>query len=179
MKLAFYYHVVLSEQNGKITIPGYLGVFIDALAKEVEELYLLMHESKIGKEDECDYHIISKNVKWINLGQKTPAWHRAIFFNKILKNVMAQIEVCDAIIVRSPSPLAPYFHKYLKNTQLWFMVVGDYVEGASYMKKMGLRDKVIYLYLLYNDWLFTKQIRNSNTLVNSPGLFEKYKSITN
>ena len=45
MKLAFYYHITLHEHNNELLLPGYLGVFVDALASEVEELYLLMHQA--------------------------------------------------------------------------------------------------------------------------------------
>ena len=80
IKLAFYYHIPISLcKNNTIVIPSYLGVFIDALANEVEHLTLVMHEAKSGEAINCDYKIRSCNITWINLGYKTPSWHRAYY----------------------------------------------------------------------------------------------------
>lgn len=177
MKIAFYYHIPIKVVNSKIYIPSYLGVFLDSLANEVESLYLIMHSANAAQALECDYNLLGLNIKHIDLGIKTPAWHRAIFYKKILKNKMQQISICDALIVRSPTPLAPYFFKYFEQDKIWFMIVGDYVVGAEHLKKSTFRNKIIYLFLLYNDWLFTKRIKNTQILVNSIGLYKKYISI--
>lgn len=36
MKVVFYYHIPVFIDNGRIKTPSYLGVFIDALAKQVD-----------------------------------------------------------------------------------------------------------------------------------------------
>lgn len=177
MKLALYYHIAISKKNGLIAMPGYLGVFIDSLAENIDFLYLVMHEGKSSEIEEADYELKQTNIKWINLGLKTPAWHRAIFHKRILKRALTEVEECDALIVRSPTPLAPYFHKYIVNPVLWFMIVGDYVDGADHLKASGFRDRMIYRFLLFNDWLFTKRIRKTDIMVNSPALYRKYLPI--
>lgn len=177
MKLAFYYHVPLSSNDGQLSIPSYLGVFIDSLASSVAELYLVLHEANASQALECDYQLQSKNIRWINMGVKTPAWHRDLFYRNVLKNKLNEIANCDAFIVRSPSPLAPYFHEFISNkTTLFFMIVGDYLDGATHLKSSTFRDRLIYQYLKYNDRNFTKAIKKTSILVNSKGLFEKYKN---
>ena len=177
MKLAFYYHVPLSSNDGQLSIPSYLGVFIDSLASSVAELYLVLHEANAIQALECDYQLQSKNIRWINMGVKTPAWHRDLFYRNVLKNKLNEIANCDAFIVRSPSPLAPYFHEFIsKKTTLFFMIVGDYLDGATHLKSSTFRDRLIYQYLKYNDRNFTKAIKKTSILVNSKGLFEKYKN---
>lgn len=178
MKLAFYYHIVVLRKNNQLSLPSYLGVFIDSLAIQCEELFLVFHEADSNQADECDYTLRSKNIVEVNLGLKTPAWHRAIFYWSILKGPLQKIESCDAFIVRAPSPLAPYFSKYFtKHNALFFMIVGDYIEGAVHLRSSTFRDKMIFLFLRYNDRLFTKEIRKTNILVNSKALFDKYMSI--
>ncbi len=178
MKLAYYYHVAINNYQNKYLIPGYLGVFIDTMARMVEELYVFYHQANVTESLECDYTLQGKNIKYINLGKKTPAWHRAIFYNKILKKTIKELNQCDALIVRSPSPLAPYFSKYFKkNNCLFLMIVGDYIDGAEHLKSSTFRDKMIYQYLRYNDFLFTKEIKRANLIVNSIELLNKYKSI--
>ncbi len=176
MKLAFYYHIpIFISGNGNLFLPGYLGVFVDALAKEVEQLVLVMHTAKDNIN--TDYILKSKNITLVNLGEKTPAWHRMFFHKKILKEKLNKISDCDILLVRSPSPLAPYFYKYLNNIKLNFLIVGDYKSGASQMKVNNIRDRFIQLFLHYNNFLFKKQIRKTDIIVNSPELAEKYRKI--
>jgi glycosyltransferase involved in cell wall biosynthesis len=178
MKLAFYYHVPLASKDGQLFAPSYFGVFLDSLASNVAALYLVFHEANDSQALECDYQLTNHNIRWVNLGLKTPAWHRDLFYQKVLKNKLDDIQHCDAFIVRSPSPLAPYFHQFISNnTTLFFMVVGDYLDGATHLKSSTFRDRIIYQYLKYNDRNFTKAIKKTNLLVNSIGLFEKYQKI--
>src|SRR5659263_90483 len=113
MKLAFYYHITIAFKNNNIYCPSFLGVFIDSLAINVDELYLIMHQANSRESEEADYALKSNNIYWINLGFKTPAWHRDIFHRMFLKEPLKKINNCNALIVRSPSSLAPYFPRYL------------------------------------------------------------------
>jgi glycosyltransferase involved in cell wall biosynthesis len=180
MKLAYYYHVTINSSHNEHSMPGYLGVFIDTLASMVDELYVIYHQANEVEALECDYILQEKNIKFIDLGKKTPAWHRAIFYNKILKKPLEEIKQCDVLIVRSPSPLAPYFSKYFKKVNgLFLMIVGDYIDGAEHLKSSTFRDKMIYQYLRYNDILFKNEIKRTNLIVNSVELLNKYHSISN
>jgi glycosyltransferase involved in cell wall biosynthesis len=177
MHLAFYYHIPIHSRNNQLFVPSYLGVFLDSLASSVAQLYIVLHEANTSQSLECDYQLKNKNISWVNLGLKTPAWHRDLFYHKVLKNKLSYIKNCDAFIIRSPSPLAPYFQKFVsEKTKIFFMIVGDYLDGATHLKSSTFRDRIIYQYLKYNDRNFTKAIKNTAILVNSKGLFEKYKN---
>lgn len=176
MKLAFYYHIpIFTSSNGNLFLPGYLGVFVDALANEVDQLTLVMHTS-IDKTN-ADYLLGGDNIKLVNLGDKTPAWHRMLFHKTILKEKLKEIEQSDILLVRSPTPLAPYFYKYLNNTKLIFLIVGDYKSGATQMKINSIRDRFIQVFLFYNDLLFKNQIKKTDIIVNSSALAKKYREI--
>ena len=173
-KVAFYYHITVCEKCGKIFAPGYLGVFIESLAGSFEELTLVMHEVNENQSNSCDYEIKANNIKWINLGKKTPVWHRDLFHRKILKNKLEQIKDCQVLIVRSPTPLAPYFKRYLKDIKLVFMIVGDYSESVKQSTKYSFGEWIRNRYLMHNDRLFSKEIWNTDILVNSPVLYDRY-----
>jgi glycosyltransferase involved in cell wall biosynthesis len=175
-KVAFYYHIPVWNNNGHLYLPSLLGVFIDELASNLDQLILIMHEDK--EQGQADYLIKSANLQFISLGIKTPAWHRMIFFRSILKKKLNEIKFVDFLIVRSPSPLSPFFGKYFPVTKLIFMVVGDYLEGKNHMSIYNLRTFAISILLVINNYLFTKQLKHSFVLVNSNELFEKYKSIS-
>jgi len=177
MNIAFYYHIPITTKEGRLYVPGYLGVFLHSLANEVRSLYLLMHESKPKSIDieEADYELINSNITWVTLGKKTPAWHRDLFHTKILRTAMCKIDHCDYLIVRSPSPLAPYFHRYAKQVRVVFMVVGDYGEEAEHAKPKSLREWAVWKYVAYNDRIFVKAMKHTDVVVNSPKLFRKYQ----
>lgn len=176
MKLAFYYHIPICSDIEGIKIPSYLGVFIDALANEVEHLDLVMHQSVVHEINNCDYHLKGLNISWINIGYKTPAWHRAIFHERLLKRKLNGL-VSNYFLIRSPSPLAPYFQYYFEPRNIRFLIVGDYDSGFKSQSNVTYRQLVIKYYLRYNSYLFKKAIRKTPILVNSPALFEKYKSL--
>ncbi len=178
MTIGYYYHIPVYSKNKLVFVPGYLGVFLDALASEVDVLYLFMHEGNQQKQAEADYELQQKNIIFINLGPTSPAWYRHLFHKKILKHITPFAENCAAIIIRSPTPLAPFFKKYVTKPTLFFMVVGDYLEGAKQFKIKGIRDWLMIQYLKRNDFLFRQAMRTTNVLVNAPALLNKYKNIS-
>tara|TARA_B110000046_G_scaffold177641_1_gene204695 strand:- start:6925 stop:8082 length:1158 start_codon:yes stop_codon:yes gene_type:complete len=177
MNLAFYYHIPITIKGDALYCPGYLGVFLDSIALEVDKLILIMHESE--SEEGSNYKLKQKNISFVSLGEKTPAWNRILFHKSILKFKLNSIKDCDVVLVRSPSPLAPYFKRYLKQTRLVYLVVGDYQESAKLMKMSSLRDLVVKGFLMFNNYLFLDQLKKNHTIVNSKTLFKKYEKNCN
>jgi glycosyltransferase involved in cell wall biosynthesis len=175
MVLAFYYHIPVFKKGEQLFVPSFLGVFIDSLATSVENLFLVMHE--VDEKNESDYYLKSSNIKFISLGLKTPAWHRMIFHKKILAEKLKEMTEAEFFLVRSPSPLAPFFGNYFDFTKIVFMVVGDYAEGRKQMEKNTFRSFMINGLLKWNNYLFLKEMKRTKIIVNSPALFQKYESI--
>ena len=178
LTVGYYYHIPVYSKDSKVFVPGYLGVFLNALASEVEVLYLFMHQCNQLQQLDADYELQQKNIVFVNLGPTSPAWYRHLFHKKILQPITPFAEICDALIIRSPTPLAPFFKKYITKPRLFFMVVGDYLEGAKQFKIKGLRDWIMIQYLKRNDHLFRQSMRTTDVLVNSPDLLNKYKNIS-
>lgn len=176
MVLGFYYHYPVWISEGKTYMPGFLGCFIDALAKEVSELVLITHVTEHNTKQLYDYEIKSTNISYVYIGPRQPAWYRHLFHRKILKP-LSKIKSMDFFLLRSPTPLAPFFKRYLPNTKVVFMVVGDYEESVKQMPTRGIRDWVMKQYIKRNDYLFKKEMKTTDVLVNSPALFDKYKPI--
>jgi glycosyltransferase involved in cell wall biosynthesis len=134
-----------------------------------------MHEVQFQNEE--DYLLKAPNINFLSLGLKTPAWHRMIFHKKILSPWIKEISQVDFLIVRSPSPLAPFFGSFFNHSKIIFMVVGDYSEGRKQMAKNSIRSLLIAALLKWNDYLFLKEMRRTAIVVNSPALFQKYEPI--
>lgn len=179
MKLGFYYHVPVHLENNKLKISGLLGVFIDKLAKNCEKIYLILHEANEQEKNDCDYILKEKNIQWINLGFKNPAWSRDLFHSMLLSKFKSVFSELDALIVRSPTPYGPYFHNYIDKKKIIYMIVGDYGDSALNLKIRNFRDFLIQKYISRNNRKFIKVIKGANLLVNSRELLNKYQGLTN
>lgn len=177
LKLAFYYHIPASIKPDGIYFPAYYGVFIDSIASQSEQFILVVHEATEYENEHNNYKLQSKNVNVVNLGITTPAWHRAIFHKNIMSDIKETLNRCDAMIVRCPCALAPFMHNYISKEKIWFLAIGNYREAAKHWKIKSIRDGAIKIYLLINDFLFRRQLRRGNLLVNSKRLLEEYSGI--
>mgnify|MGYP000862983194 CR=1 FL=1 len=178
MNLGFYYHIpaVLSDQG--IKTPAYLGVFLDALAQEVDLLTLFMHLSRNPNDPNASYSLKSRNIHFVSLGQKTPAWDRFIRPGRTLKKIESEIKKCDLVLVRAPSPLSPNFQKkFGKTSKISYLVVGDYIDDSKNLDQPFIKKLVIQLLSVRNDKQLTNALKRSTTLVNSAKLQEKYSKV--
>lgn len=180
MNLGFYYHIPIHSSEAGLKIPAYLGVFLNSLANEVDTLTLFMHDANPHEVLHCDYILDIRNIRFVSLGKKTTAWERFLWPGKTLSKIKLQVATCDSIIVRAPSPLAPaFFDKFNKLTNIVYLVVGDYVDGAKHSTQPWWRKIPIVILSNRNDRQLTKVLSKSLTLVNSTELFNKYKSKVN
>ena len=179
MHVGFYYHIPVLTSSEGLKVPAYLGVFLDAIAAEVETLILFMHEENYLRTNLCDYILKSPNIKFYSLGLKTPAWDRFLWPSKTLKRIKDKAGECDVLLVRGPSPLAPHFwSQFLHSTRIVYLIVGDYLDGIKHLYQPLIRKLAIRVLTRRNDWQLRRAIKNSVTLVNSEDLYEKYKTIS-
>lgn len=176
MNVGFYYHTVISSREDGLYVPGYLGVFIDALAAEVNELRVFLHES--DSSDAGDYRLIAPNVRWVSLGKKTAAWHRTLFRKQFLGLIAAESGGLDVMLVRGPTPLAPYFPALPASVPVAYLVVGDYGQGAEHMQVDSLRDWAVRHFVCHNDRRFKQALRGCTVIVNSAQLHETFSAVT-
>ena len=171
MKLVFYYHISILVKQNKLFLPAYLGVFVSSLAKHVAELTLFMHET--NQDNSADYLLEDKNISFVSLGIKTSFFNRVFFNKSILKEKMKLISDKDYLLIRSPSPLAPFFPKYSK-IKVVYLIVGDYFETAKTQKITSIRSFFSKYLTFYVDILLRKQLITNHVIVNSPLIQKKY-----
>lgn len=179
MRLGFYYHIPLASREDKLFLPGYIGVFINALAAEVKHLTLFLHEAQNAEILHCDTELNHSNITWINLGLKTPAWHRSIFHRRVLSPLQKYNEPLDCILVRTPSPISPYIQSvFTHKTVFAYFVIGDSLESIKGRSISGFRDALVRLYVEWNDKKLTQNLSNQIIIVNSRALFNRYQHLT-
>ena len=176
MKLGYYYHTEICEENGNLYIHGYQGVYLDSLAQCVDELLLFMHEGP-NEGPLPDYQLVSNNIRWINIGKKLPAWVRFFTPKRQLNKFLGELKLLDVMLVRSPSPLSVAFSYFVDRNKLFYFLVGDYLHGANNMKVNGIRDFFVKLLIIQIDKALTSVLRNRVIFVNSQKLKSKYSTI--
>lgn len=178
MTLGFHYHVPVVAAADGVLAPGHVGVFLDALAERVAALRLYLHEARPAEARQCDYRLRHRNATLVSLGTKTPAWYRFLLPGRTLRKVAADLQQCDAVIVRAPSPLAPDFPKYSGgHGRLCYLLVGDYLDGARHLQQPWWRLWPIKALLRRNDRQLRRVLPHVLTLVNSRALYEKYRGL--
>jgi glycosyltransferase involved in cell wall biosynthesis len=175
MNLGFHYHIPAKIVNNDIFVPGFLGFFIDSIAKEVNTLVCFMHSPLEHEIPYLDYKLLSSNIKLVIIGPHSSIpvrlLHSYLNRNSIFR---APIEL-DAVLVRASTPLLPLIYKRYKS-KTCLLVVSDAIEGLDNLKQPKWRLKLIKF------WAFWYQKREdliaskSLTFVNSDRIFEKLKT---
>lgn len=160
-------------------MPSYLGLFLDSIAEKVKSLVLFLHEATDKEMESCNYRLRSINIRWVNLGKKKPAWHRAIFGKKLLVKFKAEANGLNAMLIRAPTPLsAAFFSVFGKKTSIVYLLVGDYVAGVPHLDLPIFRKWAIYCMALYLDHSLKRSARSCCILSNSKVIREKFKPFT-
>lgn len=176
MKLAIYYHIPIYNDSEGLRTASYFGLFIDALAQEVEKLVCFMHASDESQYAEMDYVLQETNVEWVDLGPKTHILKRYFFQDRIIGKHKKQLRACDGVLVRVPSPIFKAFERYHRN--VWFLVVGSYGEAVPFVQGNVLKKVVLRWLLKRIDRELTRLFSIQHVLVNSQELWNKLEGKT-
>ena len=177
MHLGFYYHSPFIKDDFILSTPSYLGVFLESLLPYVDKLTIFGHLSANDDLVNCDYKINNEKIVFLNIGLKTSSWHRYLFNKRILKKFSNEAKKCNALLVRGPSPLAPFFYTHFGDlTKTFYLIVGDYTQVHQLSNDRGLRQRVSKYLDFLLDKRLTRSIKCCPTFVNGRHLYEKYSS---
>ena len=175
MRLGFYYHVPAAMRNGKIVAPGYLGVFIDALAQYCTSLVCFLHQPEGEEEKLLDYTILSKNVRLVSLPKRGSVPSRMVFDNRFTAPLRQWKNQIDAMLIRGPSPLLPAMASAAEPVPVSLLLVGDYLAGVDTLPQPVWRKDLIRLWSRWYAGLQLRVAKQSLTFVNSQKLFDDLK----
>lgn len=175
MKLGFYYHIVAyKDADGGVFIPAYLGLFVDELAKHVDQLYYFAYTTK-NLTLEQNHELKQTNIVLRDLGNKKSFPYTVVFGFHLLKKFRDAAKTCDKILVRAPSPLAPWFYfTYRKITKIHYLMVGDYIEGIKHQHFGLIKQTAINFFTYINEIFQNVAIKHNGCTVNSVPLKVKY-----
>lgn len=167
MKLGFHYHVpAFKDSSGQIWMPGHLALFVESIAAETEEVVCFLHTPIKEEMEEMDYQVLSKNISLVSLGPHSSVPSRVFRAKYTLTPLREQVRQLDALLVRAPSPLSPYFYRYFKHdVEICLLLVGNYL--TTKLDLPFFRKKLVHLFFLHNYFLQKKAVSNCLTLVNN------------
>lgn len=180
MKLGFYSHITIKNNNNRYFIPSHLGIYISHLASDISisKLFLFAHNADKNDYLNCDFEITNPKIDILLLGNKKNAPYRMIFgWIEFLKfrNLFLQM---DKFIVRVPTPLFTTFRFLINKSKLIFLIVANEAEGADNLTVNKFRDFILKLFLLLSDFLLIKFSKGITLLPNSKILLDKFKGVS-
>jgi glycosyltransferase involved in cell wall biosynthesis len=175
MRLGFHYHIPAIERDGKVWMPGYLGLFVESLASRCEKLVCFSHTPTAAELTQMDYAIRADNVRLVNIGSHSSVPRRtaSAFFNRDIYKRW-QLEL-DVLLVRAPTPLLPIL-KYMWRKPMVLLVVGDLVEGLRNLPSLTFHQRIESIWAHWNSAYQLQVAKQNLTLVNSRVLYEKLRS---
>src|SRR5262245_3220896 len=130
LRLGFHYHVPAFLRDGCIMMPGYLGCFIDALARECKEVVCFLH-APVGQEEHfADYCVRSSNVRLVNIGPHESVPRRMFNASRSCRPLKEWQSRIDAMLIRGPSPLLPSMALAAPRLPVSLLLVGNAVAGV-------------------------------------------------
>lgn len=176
MKLGFHYHVPAGIKDGKIYVPGDFGVFIDSLAKEVDELVCFLHSPLEKEWSSLNFQLTGENIILKDIGPHFSMPYRLLMKKKIIDPLRNEISTLDAMLLRAPSPLSPFFVSILgKETKFAMLLVGNYVTSDDDPSLPFWKNKLIRWFSYYIHHFQNKAAGSSLLFVNSQLLYAENK----
>lgn len=174
MKLGFHYHIPAGVKENQIFVQGFFGVFLDSLAREVEELHLFLHSPLPSEWVLMDYALTSSNIVLHDIGLHTSMPVRLIKKESILRRIEGKVLALDAFLVRAPSPLSPFFIlKFGKKIPFSMLLVGNYATSDDDPSLPYWKNKLIRLFSYYIHFFQNRAASNAKLFVNSKLLYDE------
>jgi glycosyltransferase involved in cell wall biosynthesis len=175
--LGFHYHTTFKVVNGTYYVPGYIGVFVNELAKHVKHLYFFQESQLNIDSEEEDYAITNPNITIVDLSPKSTFYKRLLFPESKLKTMDKYINNIDVFLLRTPSPLSPHIHKrFADKIPVINLLVGNYMRGLSGLAQPIHRKVAIIALTMYYQLLQHKMLKGANVIVNSHQLVNDNKN---
>ena len=110
MTVGFHYHIpVLKKEEGSFYTSGAIGVFIDSIAMQCNELICFFHTALTSESTQMDYKLKENNITIVGIGPHDLFLKRIARGRKIKTIVQPYLASIDIMLIRGPSPLLPLF----------------------------------------------------------------------
>lgn len=182
MTIGFHYHIpVLKKEDGSFYTSGAIGVFIDSIAVECDELICFFHTALSSEIMQMDYRLEQTNIKIIEIGPHNHFFKRIARTKKIVRTIELYLDTVDIMLIRGPSPLLPVISALCEKRKkpYAYLLVGDYVKSLAESNLHGIKRFILEKYYDYNKRMQDKFARQALVFANSTVLYKEYCLLTN
>ncbi|MGQ9517897.1 MAG: glycosyltransferase family 4 protein [Anaerolineae bacterium] len=175
IRIGFHYHIPMLRRPDGLYTPGYLGRFLDSLAKHCEHLVCFMHSPLPDEENIMDYRLLSSNLEYVDIGPHTSVPRRTLAVGNVIQQVRGHRADLDVMLIRGPSPLLPFIAWAVRPVPTALLLVGDYLAGIDDLPQPWWRKELIRLWSYANFLGQMRVAKRSLTFVNSRLLYDQLK----
>ena len=143
LNLGFHYHVPVDVSRNFCLMPGYLGVFLDELAQQFNQIIYFAHTMTERDNFQMDYQIKASNFQVVDIGPHYSVIKRYTRQRSITRIVKSHLGSIDILFIRGPSPLLPVVANAARSKPTVLLLVGDYVAGIDGLPQPGWRKELI------------------------------------
>lgn len=178
MNLGFYYHIPVRKEGPYLYTAGYLGCFLDELAKHVVKLILFMHEAE-PRDTNMDYMLTASNLNLVSLGRKPRPEIRAFRGKRILECARIDLDRCDVMLVRAPTHLIAAWGNMCDRSAVRMvpLLVGDYKSCNIGLRMPFPKKQIVQFLNRYVSRQEKNYFKGKTVIVNSDMLADKYLPI--
>lgn len=175
LRLGFHYHVPAALDEGHISMPGYLGRFIDSLAAHCEHVVCFMHSPLPSEQALMDYRLTSPKVTLVDIGPHVSVPRRLLGAWRLVRPVREWRSHLDVMLIRGPTPLLASVAGAAGGLPLVLLLVGDMLAGIDEMPQPRWRKEAIRLMWRWNYRQQLRLAQRSLTFVNSRILYDQLR----
>jgi glycosyltransferase involved in cell wall biosynthesis len=162
------------ESDGKISMPGYLGLFVDSIASYCESVVCFQHSPTKHELSIMDYALKSDNVHLVSMGPHISIPSRIAMAYVKRRLLRVRQHELDVLLVRAPTPLLPILAPSW-DKKLVLLIVADAVAGIENLPQPRWRKRLIRVYANWNKRRQLEIAKTSLTFVNSSLLYDEYQ----
>lgn len=179
LRLGFHYHTpARRDAAGTIHIASYMGVFVDSLASQCEQVVCFFHSPLPAEESALNYTIQQPNVTLVDIGPHVSIPRRMLNASRFVRPLSEWHDQLDAMLLRGPSPLLSAMANAAGDIPVALLLVGDYLAEARAQSDRFMPGKIARR--LWLEWNYRQQARVVHkhlTLVNSRQLYQDFQPI--
>lgn len=168
-RLVIHHHaVVYVAPTGELWMPSFIARWVDALADYIDEIGLLLHESKQRVSRQDDF-VLRPNVHLISLGPPGHRWDHFERIQRIKRICRDTTKPEDILLIRGITPRQGVVWKSVRSERKAFLLVGEPVpKPFSSVKSVGSIGSLIVSHYRIHQLRYI--FLSGKTFVNAPNL---------
>jgi glycosyltransferase involved in cell wall biosynthesis len=174
MKLGFHYHIPVYQVGKRYFTQSTIGLFIDSLAAETEELHVVYYAPTEAEIPSMTYQIEGEDIYYYPLGIHDSAPKRLLRIHQSISVINQVTALVDYFILRAPTPLSLALPFIRHKRKMILYLVGNYVKNSKNLIFNPLKNTLIKGLSYSVEFANKQHLKNSVYLTNSQEIIDDH-----